>query len=66
MKKFKELLFLNSIYRVGKKKIYDKYWDILVNSNDFNDLVNKLSVYFSEEKIKDAYRLWSTRRKEKS
>lgn len=54
MEKFKELLFLNSIKRVGKAAIYGKYWDILVNAIDFDDLVNKMMLKVSEEKIKDA------------
>lgn len=54
MEKFRELLFLSSIKRVGKKTIYNKYWDILESSTDFDDLVKKMSSKFSEDKIKDA------------
>lgn len=54
MKKFKELLFLNSINRVAKKTIYNKYWDILINAKDFDDLVNKMYLEKPEDKIKDA------------
>lgn len=54
MKKFKELLFLNSINRVAKKTIYDKYWDILLNSKDFDDLVTKMRSEKSEEIINNA------------
>ena len=54
MKKFKELLFLNSINRVAKKTIYDKYWDILLNAKDFDDLVNKMLSKKSKDQINDA------------
>ena len=55
MKKFRELLFLNSINRVGKKTIYGKYWDILINSTDFDELVSKMSLIINDnKKIKDA------------
>lgn len=54
MEKFKELLFLNNIKRVGKKTIYNKYWEILKNSTDFDDLVKKMSLEVSEDKIHDA------------
>lgn len=54
MVKFRELLFLKSIKRVGKSTIYSKYWDLLVNSKDFDDLVSKMSSKISQEKIDDA------------
>lgn len=54
MKKFKELLFLNSIKRVAKKTIYNKYWNILEKSKDFDELVSQMSSIVSEVKIKDA------------
>lgn len=54
MGKFRELLFLKSIKRVGKKTIYDKYWDILESSTDFDDLVKKMSSKYSDDKIQDA------------
>lgn len=54
MKKFKELLFLNSINRVAKKTIYGKYWDILINSKDFDDLVSKMKSIKSEDQINNA------------
>ena len=37
MIKYKELLFLNKINRVGKVTIYTKYWDMLINSKDMDD-----------------------------
>lgn len=43
MNKFKELLFLKSLKRVGKATIYNKYWDILNGCNSFDDLVSKIS-----------------------
>lgn len=54
MEKFRELLFLNSIYRVGKKTIYGKYWNLLENSTDFDDLVDKMRLKFDEDKINNA------------
>ncbi len=54
MEKFKEILFLNSIKRVGKKTIYKKYWNVLVNARDFDDLVNKMKSIFDNDKITDA------------
>lgn len=44
MIKFRELLFLKSLKRVGKVTIYKKYWNILINSNDFNELVSKMEL----------------------
>ena len=43
MIKFKELLFLKSLKRVGKATIYNKYWDILNDCENFDDLVSKIS-----------------------
>ena len=53
MIKYKELLFLNKINRVGKVTIYTKYWDMLINSKDMDDLFNKLhkSNKISEDKL---------------
>lgn len=42
MKKFKELIFLKSLKRVGKSTIYKKYWDILNDCETFDDLVSKI------------------------
>ena len=42
MNKFKELLFLKSLKRVGKATIYKKYWDILIDCGNFDDLVSKI------------------------
>ena len=39
MKKFKEILFLKSLKRVGKAKIYGKYWKILNETEDLEDLL---------------------------
>ncbi|MEE0943341.1 MAG: DNA-processing protein DprA [Methanobrevibacter sp.] len=42
MKKFKEILFLKNLNRVGKKSIFGKYWNILNESNDLDDLILKI------------------------
>ena len=42
MKKFKEIIFLKSIKRVGKSTIYGKYWEILKNSENIDDLITKI------------------------
>lgn len=56
MKKFKEILFLKSLKRVGKKRIYGKYWKMLNDCDDFYDLVSEveLNSKFSTEDIKKA------------
>ena len=56
MKKFKELLFLSNIYRVGKGTINDKYMDIVNNSENFTDLISNKTINskYSKEKIVDA------------
>lgn len=56
MKKFKELLFLMSIYRVGKVKINNDYLDIVKNSNDFNELINNkiINNKYSKDKLDKA------------
>lgn len=56
MKKFKEIIFLNGLKRVGKKTIYGKYWDMLNNADDFYDLVSEVkpTSNFSTEDIKKA------------
>ena len=53
MIKYKELLFLNKINKVGKVTIYKKYWDVLVNSDNIDDLFNKLNETdkISEDKL---------------
>ena len=33
---------MKNLKRVGKATIYKKYWDILINSKDFDDLVSKI------------------------
>lgn len=42
MIKFKELLFLKSLKRVGKATIYKKYWKVLNNCENFDDLISKI------------------------
>lgn len=42
MKKFKELLFLKNLKRVGKAKIYRNYWNILNDCENFDELVSKI------------------------
>ena len=42
MNKFKELLFLKNLKRVGKSKIYKNYWNILNDCETFDDLVSKI------------------------
>ncbi|WP_295590710.1 DNA-processing protein DprA [uncultured Methanobrevibacter sp.] len=56
MEKFKEIIFLNGLRRVGKKTIYSKYEQILKNADDFNNLVSevKLNSKFTPEEIKKA------------
>lgn len=56
MKKFKEILFLKNLKRVGKTTIYKTYWDMLNDSKDFNDLVIKVeeTSKFSKEDIDKA------------
>ena len=56
MIKFKELLFLKNLKGVGKAKIYKKYWDILSNCKDFDDLISKIEKdsKFSREDIDKA------------
>lgn len=41
MNKFKEILFLTNLKRVGKATVYGKYWDLL-NENDLDDLVSEM------------------------
>ena len=56
MKKFKEILFLKNLKRVGKATIYKKYWDILNDCNDFDELVSEIrkDSKFAEEDIDNA------------
>lgn len=56
MEKFKELLFLSNIYRVGKTTINDKYLDLVDNSENYNDLISSklITSKYSKEKIVDA------------
>ena len=56
MIKFKEILFLKNLKRVGKATIYKTYWDVLNESKDFNDLILKIekTSKFSKEDIDKA------------
>nr|WP_295161552.1 DNA-processing protein DprA [uncultured Methanobrevibacter sp.] len=51
MEKFKEILFLKSLKRVGKVTIYEKYWEILTNSNGLDDLI--LNIQNHDPKFND-------------
>lgn len=44
MIKLKEILFLKNLKDVGKATIYDKYWEILKESDDFYDLVSEVEL----------------------
>lgn len=56
MIKFKEIIFLKNLRRVGKSTIYGKYWDALKNTDAFYDLVSEVEVNskFTTEEIKKA------------
>ena len=56
MNKFKELLFLSNIKRVGKGTINDKYLELVKNSENFNDLISNkvITSKYSKERIVDA------------
>lgn len=56
MNKFKELLFLSNINRVGKGTINDKYLDIVKNSENYTDLISNkvITSKYSKEKIVEA------------
>ena len=56
MKKFKEIIFLKNLKRVGKATIYKTYWDVLNESKDFDDLILKIekTSKFSKEDIDKA------------
>lgn len=56
MEKFKELLFLKNLKRVGKATIYKKYWNILTNCSDFDELILKIqeNSKFTREDIDEA------------
>ena len=53
MNKFKELLFLSNIDRVGKGKINKNYLDIVKESKNYTDLIsnNLITSDFSKDKI---------------
>ena len=56
MIKFRELLFLKSLKRVGKATIYKKYWNILNDCESFDNLVSKIEKdsKFTKEDIYEA------------
>lgn len=56
MIKFKEIVFLKNLPRIGKKRIYGKYWNILSESKDFPDLVGKIQKEgkFTKDQIENA------------
>lgn len=56
MKKFKEILFLTNLKRVGKKTIYKTYWNMLNDAEEFYDLVSEVELTnkFSTDEIKKA------------
>ena len=56
MNKFKELLFLSNIKRVGKKTINDKYLDLVEGSTDYAEFISskRITSDFTKEKIVDA------------
>ena len=56
MIKFKEIIFLKNLKRVGKSTIYGKYWNVLKDTDAFYDLVSEVEVNskFTKEEIKKA------------
>ena len=48
MIKFKEILFLKSLKRVGKASIYGKYWKILTETNDLDELISNIQLMESK------------------
>lgn len=56
MNKFKEIIFLKNLKRVGKATIYKNYWEVLNESKDFDDFVLKIekTSKFSKEDIDKA------------
>lgn len=53
MIKLKEILFLKNLKRVGKATIYGKYWKILNESEDLDDLISKIRLI--ESKFSNEY-----------
>ena len=51
MEKFKEILLLKNLKRVGKVTIYKKYWNLLENSKNLDELTIKLESDFTKEEI---------------
>lgn len=56
MNKFKELLFLSNIKRVGKKKINQNFLELVKKSNSYEDFISDESITtkFSEDKLKES------------
>ena len=56
MNKFKELLFLSNIKRVGKKTIYTEYLDFIEETTNYEEFISSHTITskFSKEKIVDA------------
>jgi len=57
MKKFKEILFLKNLKRVGKATIYGKYWKVLNESKDLDDLflnIDQMESKYSNEDLQIA------------
>lgn len=57
MEKFKEILLLKNLKRVGKVTIYKKYWNLLENSKNLDDLTIKLESDFTKEEILKAKKI---------
>lgn len=54
MNKFKEILLLKNLKRVGKATIYKKYWNLLENSKSLDELAVELESFFTREDIDKA------------
>ncbi len=56
MTKFKEILFLKNLNRVGKAAIYGKYWKLLTEAKNLDDLISKILTFeskFSKEYLQE-------------
>ena len=53
MKKFKEILFLKNLKRVGNVAINGKYWKVLNEANDLDDLILKIQNFESKLSSED-------------
>lgn len=64
MIKFKEILFLSNISGIGKKRIYNDYWNILNSAKDLDDFFSKtqsksnLSYNVLREAMEDAEKFY--------